>query len=170
MAAFPAPTFAAAQGACLGVGLGLLIATDVVFVADTAKIGSPFAALGALLDSGGHALFTERLGPHKTLDLIYTGRLMTGEEAVALGLFSRVFPAAKVQDAATEAARTAAVGPTAAFLASKMIVTRLRDEPLNLWDPMAAEAVAQTQLSGTEDYRQGFAAFRQKRSPVFHGR
>ena len=73
MAAFPAPTFAVAHGACLGVGLGLLIATDVVYVADTAKIGSPFAKLGATLDSGGHALFFERLGAHKTLDLIYTG-------------------------------------------------------------------------------------------------
>ena len=52
LANFPAPTFAAAQGACLGVGLGLLIATDVVYVADTAKIGSPFANLGATLDSG----------------------------------------------------------------------------------------------------------------------
>ena len=58
MARFPAPTFAVAHGACLGVGLGLLIATDVVYVADTAKIGSPFANLGATLDSGGHALFS----------------------------------------------------------------------------------------------------------------
>ena len=68
MARFPAPTFAAAHGACLGVGLGLLIATDVVYVAESAKIGSPFAALGATLDSGGHALFVDRLGAHKTLD------------------------------------------------------------------------------------------------------
>ena len=49
MSAFPAPTFAVAHGACLGVGLGLLIATDVVYVADSAKIGSPFANLGATL-------------------------------------------------------------------------------------------------------------------------
>src|SRR5215207_11523097 len=47
MAAFPAPTFAVAHGACLGVGLGLLVASDIVYVADTAKIGSPFANLGA---------------------------------------------------------------------------------------------------------------------------
>jgi enoyl-CoA hydratase/carnithine racemase len=170
MAAFPAPTFAAAHGACLGVGLGLLIATDVVYVADSARIGSPFAALGATLDSGGHALFVERLGPHKALDLIYTGRLMSGEEAVASGLFSRVFPAARVRDAAIEAARGAAAGATAAFLASKMIVARVRDERMSLWETMAAEAVAQTQLARTEDYREGFAAFRQKRPPVFRGR
>ena len=64
MSAFPAPTFAAAQGACLGVGLGLLIATDVVYVADSAKIGSPFAPLGAKLDSGGADLLVERHGAH----------------------------------------------------------------------------------------------------------
>ena len=86
MSAFPAPTFAAVQGACLGVGLGLAIATDVVYVAENAKIGSPFANLGATLDSGGHALFTERLGAHRTLDLIYTAELMSGAEAVALSL------------------------------------------------------------------------------------
>jgi enoyl-CoA hydratase/carnithine racemase len=170
MASFPAPTFAAAQGACLGVGLGLLIATDVVYVAGTAKIGSPFAALGATLDSGGHALFVQRLGAHKTLDLIYTGRLMTGDEAVAAGLFSQVFPEDRVQDAASAAARQAATGATAAFLASKMIVARLRDERMNLWQAMAAESLAQTQLSQTEDYREGFAAFQQKRPPVFRGR
>src|SRR5699024_1209418 len=61
MAHFPAPTFAAVQGACLGIGLGLAIASDVVYIAENAKIGSPFASLGATLDSGGHALFVERL-------------------------------------------------------------------------------------------------------------
>jgi len=169
IAMFPAPTFAAAQGACLGVGLGLLIATDVVYVADTAKIGSPFAALGALLDSGGHALFTARLGAHRTLDLVYTGRLMSGEEAVNAGLFSRVFPADEVRDAASTAARTAAQGPTAAFVASKRLVARVRDERLSLWETLDAEAAGQTALSHTADYREGFAAFHQKRPPVFRG-
>ena len=151
MAAFPAPTFAAAHGACLGVGLGLLIATDVVYVADTAKIGSPFAALGATLDSGGHALFLDRLGPHKTLDLIYTGRLMTGTEAVESGLFSRVLPAAEVQQATTDAAVLAASGATAAFLASKRLVARIRDERLSLWDAVVLENVAQAELCDTSD-------------------
>lgn len=170
MAAFPAPTFAAAHGACLGVGLGLLIATDVVYVADDAKIGSPFAALGATLDSGGHALFVERLGAHVTLDLIYTGRLMSGLEAVRAGLFSRAFPVGEIQDAATSAARGAAAGPTQAFRASKRIVGAIRDERLGLWEAMALENRAQAALATTEDYREGFAAFQAKRPPEFTGR
>jgi enoyl-CoA hydratase/carnithine racemase len=170
MSAFPAPTFAAAHGACLGVGLGLLIATDVVYVADTAKIGSPFANLGATLDSGGHALFVERLGAHKTLDLIYTARLMSGEEAVQSGLFSRVFPAADLEEATLTAARTAASGATLAFLASKKLVAALRDERLGLWQSMSDENRAQADLCDTDDYREGFAAFQQKRPPAFTGR
>jgi len=170
MAAFPAPTFAAAHGACLGVGLGLLIATDVVYVADTAKIGSPFAALGATLDSGGHALFYERLGAHKTLDLIYTGRLMSGTEAVQSGLFSRVFPADEVLGATVDAAARAASGATAAFLASKALIARIRDERLALWASVDIENAAQAALCDTDDYREGFAAFQQKRPPVFAGR
>lgn len=170
LASFPAPTFAVAHGACLGVGLGLLIATDVVFVADDARIGSPFAALGAVLDSGGHSLFVERLGTHATLDLIYTGRLLTGEEAVRAGLFSRVVPASEVQDATALAARRAAAGPTEAFRASKRIVTAIRDERLGLWAAMSLENRAQVALARTDDYREGFAAFQAKRPPAFTGR
>ena len=170
MSAFPAPTFAAAHGACLGVGLGLLIATDVVYVADNAKVGSPFAALGATLDSGGHALFFERLGAHKTLDLIYTGRLMTGTEAAQSGLFSQVLPADDVRAATEDAASRAARGATQAFLASKRLIARLRDERLALWDATAIENVNQASLRDTADYREGFAAFQQKRPPEFTGR
>lgn len=170
MAEFPAPTFAAAHGACLGVGLGLLIATDVVYVADTAKIGSPFANLGATLDSGGHALFVERLGAHKTLDLIYTGRLMSGEEAVRSGLFSQVLPADELIDATRAAAQAAATGATQAFLASKALVRALRDDRIGLWESMDAENRAQAALCDTDDYREGFAAFQQKRKPEFRGK
>lgn len=170
MSRFPAPTFAVAHGACLGVGLGLLIATDVVYVAESAKIGSPFAALGATLDSGGHALFLDRLGAHKTLDLIYTGRLMSGTEAVASGLFSRVFPDDEVVQATTDAAAAAARGATAAFLASKELVARIRDERLALWDAVGIENAAQAALCDTDDYREGFAAFQEKRRPEFRGR
>jgi len=170
MSRFPAPTFAVAHGACLGVGLGLLIATDVVYVAESAKIGSPFAALGATLDSGGHALFVDRLGVHRTLDLIYTGRLMSGAEAVGAGLFSRVFPDDEVVQATTDAAAAAARGATAAFLASKQLVARIRDERLALWDSVDVENAAQAALCDTDDYREGFAAFQEKRRPEFRGR
>jgi enoyl-CoA hydratase/carnithine racemase len=166
---FPAPTFAVATGACLGVGLGLLIACDVVYVAENAKIGSPFANLGATLDSGGHALFFERLGAHRTLDLIYTAELMSGTEAVQLGLFSRVLPEADVLEFTRDRARRVAGGATGAFLASKKLVHQLRDDRVGLWASMAVENITQGELCGTPDYAEGFAAFQEKRPPVFRG-
>jgi 2-(1,2-epoxy-1,2-dihydrophenyl)acetyl-CoA isomerase len=170
MAAFPAPTFAAAQGACLGVGLGLLIATDVVYVGQKAKFGSPFANLGAALDSGGHALFFERLGAHRALDLIYTADLMSGAEAVAAGLFSRAVPDDELLDFTRDKVARAAAGATAAFLASKKLIGRLRDERIGLWASVEAENTVQGDLSRTADYREGFEAFQQKRPPLFRGR
>jgi 2-(1,2-epoxy-1,2-dihydrophenyl)acetyl-CoA isomerase len=170
MAAFPAPTFAAAQGACLGVGLGLLIATDVVYVGQKAKFGSPFANLGAALDSGGHALFFERLGAHRALDLIYTADLMSGAEAVAAGLFSRAVPDDELLDFTRDKVKVAAAGATAAFLASKKLIGRLRDERIGLWASVEAENTVQGDLSRTADYREGFEAFQQKRPPLFRGR
>ncbi|MHA7270820.1 enoyl-CoA hydratase/isomerase family protein [Arthrobacter sp. HLT1-20] len=169
MAAFPAPTFAAAQGACLGVGLGLLIATDVVYLANNAKIGSPFGNLGATLDSGGHWLFAERLGMHRTLDLIYTSELMSGEEAVKGGLFSRALPAEELLDFTRAAVAKTATGPTRAFNASKELVAAIRDRRLGLWDAVVLENSAQVELSRTADYAEGFAAFTAKRKAKFTG-
>lgn len=170
MAEFPAPTFAAAQGASLGIGLGFLIATDVVYVAENAKFGSPFAALGAALDSGGHALFFERLGAHRALDLIYTGELMSGADAVASGLFSRAVPADDLLEFTREKARGAASGATQAFLASKRMIAQLRDERVGLWASVEAENIAQGELGRTADYAEGFRSFQEKRKPTFTGR
>ncbi|MET3707849.1 enoyl-CoA hydratase/carnithine racemase [Arthrobacter sp. UYEF6] len=170
MSAFPAPTFAAAHGACLGVGLGLLLATDVVYVAENAKFGSPFAKLGATLDSGGHWYFTERLGMHRTLDLIYTAELMTGAEAVAQGMFSRAMPADELLDQTREIVGRVALGATGAFTASKELVAHIRDQRLGLWDAMAEENTEQARLCKTADYAEGFRAFQEKRTPAFKGR
>lgn len=169
MAAFPAPTFAAAHGACLGVGLGLLLATDVVYVAENAKFGSPFAKLGATLDSGGHWYFTERLGMHRTLDLIYTADLISGAEAVAQGMFSRAMPADVLLEETRAIVSRVAVGATGAFNASKELVAHIRDQRLGLWASMAEENTEQARLCKTDDYAEGFRAFQEKRAPVFKG-
>src|SRR5579863_3820983 len=119
--AFPAPTFAAVHGACLGVGLGLALASDVVYVSEDAKIGSPFARIGAVLDSGGHKFFVQRIGPHRALELIYTSRLLSGTEAAAWGLVNQCVPKKDLVEKVRQLAAQVAQGPTAAFMESKRI-------------------------------------------------
>lgn len=170
LAAFPAPTFAAVQGPALGVGLGLALACDIVVVADDAKIGSPFARIGAVLDSGAHHHLVRRIGPHRTLELVYTGRLLSGAEAADWGIVNRSVPADELLDTVRGLAKATADGPTQAFLASKRIVAGIMDGADSLDAVLAAEARAQGAASRTADYAEGMSAFQQKRPPTFTGR
>lgn len=170
LADFPAPTFAAVHGPALGVGLGIALACDVVYAADDSKIGSPFARIGAVLDSGAHHHLVARIGAHRTLELVYTGRLLTGAEAAAWGIVNRSLPAEELLPAVRAMATAVAGGPTHAFLASKRIVARIMAGDDSLAAVLAAEAAAQGAASRTDDYREGMTAFQEKRSPSFTGR
>ena len=170
IAAFPAPTFAAVHGACLGVGLGIALACDVVYIADDAKIGSPFARIGAVLDSGGHSFFVARLGTHRALELIYTGRLISGTEAAALGLVNQSMPRDSLLSHSRKIAGQVAQGPTAAFMQSKHLVRRIDEEALGLFAVLKCEAQAQGAAGRTADYKEGITAFQQKRTPKFQGK
>lgn len=163
------PTFAAVQGACLGTGLGLALACDVIYAADDARLGSPFARVGAVLDSGAHAAFVARVGPHRALELIFSGRLLSGREAEAWGLVNRSVAGADLLRRTRELARQVAAGPTAAFAESKRLVRRLVDGAVPFADVLAAEAAAQGRASRTHDYREGIGAFQEKRRPTFTG-
>jgi 2-(1,2-epoxy-1,2-dihydrophenyl)acetyl-CoA isomerase len=170
MAGLAVPTIAAVHGACLGTGLGLALACDVVYAADDARIGSPFARIGAVLDSGAHAAFVSRIGPHRALELIYTGRLLSGREAAEWGLVNRSVAGADLVRRMREMARAIAHGPTAAFLESKRIVRLIADGSPSLTDLLTAEAAAQGRASRTHDYQEGITAFQEKRKPAFTGR
>ncbi|GAB3566283.1 enoyl-CoA hydratase/isomerase family protein [Spelaeicoccus albus] len=163
------PTIAAVQGAALGVGFGLAAACDVVYAGQNAKFGSPFLHLGAAPDSGAHAYFVDRLGIHRTLDLIYTGEFLTGADAAAAGLVSRALPDDEVLDVVRAAATKMANGPTLAFAASKRIAQSYFDSRQSLIELMSIEASAQEGLRTTADYAEGFGAFADKRAPKFTG-
>ncbi len=168
--AFPAPTFAAVHGACVGVGVGLALACDVVYVADDAKIGSPLARLGAVPDSGAHSFFVSRLGTHRALELIYTGRLLSGVEAAQLGLVNRSIAKDSIVAETRKVAAQVALGPTAAFMQSKHLIRRIDEEAMGLFAVLKCEAQAQGVAGRTADYKEGIAAFQQKRSPKFRGK
>lgn len=166
----PMPVFAGVQGACLGAGLGIALACDVIYAADDARLGSPFSKLGAVLDSGAHVAMIRRLGPARTLDLIYSGRLLDGRAAAAIGLVERAVPRPLLRDAILKLAAQVAGGPTKAFSESKAIVRQITDACLSAEEGLDLELAAQARSSGTRDYREGFAAFLEKRTPTFTGR
>jgi enoyl-CoA hydratase/carnithine racemase len=169
VAGFPAPTFAGVHGPALGVGLGLALACDVVWVAEDAKIGSPFARIGAVLDSGGHHHFVHRVGPHRALELIYTGRLLSGLEAAGWGLVNAAVPGDQLVATVRAMAVSVAQGPTTAFLLSKQLVGRIQQQGLTFEEVLAAEANLQGEASRTRDYAEGIGAFQEKRTPKFTG-
>jgi len=158
------------HGACLGAGLGIALGCDVVYIADDAKIGSPFARIGAVLDSGGHSFFVSRLGAHRALELIYTGRLLSGAEAAQLGLVNRSMPKDSLMAETRKVAAQVASGPTAAFMQSKRLVRRIDEEAMGLFAVLKCEAQAQGAAGKTADYKEGISAFQQKRAPKFVGK
>ncbi len=163
---FPLPTIAMVEGPALGVGFGLAFACDILLAAEDAVLGSPFRNIGCILDSGGHALMRERIGSHRTLELIYTGRLLSGREAADIGLINHAHAGRDLERHAEAMAAQIASGPTVAFRISKQIV--LAEEGFDAL--LEREAEGQAAALDTEDGVEGFAAFQQKRRPVFHGR
>ncbi|WP_209324555.1 enoyl-CoA hydratase/isomerase family protein [Brevibacterium renqingii] len=165
--ALPIPVIAQVQGAALGLGFGVAAAADIIFAADDAKFGSPFAAIGAMLDSGAHHVFLDRLGYHRTMDLIVTGDFMTGAEAAAAGIVSRAVPAADLSDFVESKLERIVSGPAEAFAMEKGFVQKIADDRPSLSEVLAEEAALQESARQTPDYAEGFKAFQERRKPNF---
>lgn len=163
------PTFAAVQGAALGAGFGLAFACDVVIAAEDAQIGSPFAKLGGLPDCGFHFFAPSRIGTHRTLELIYTGRLLSGREAAQIGLVNLCVPTSDLLAVTMEMAERVARGPTSAFALSKSLLRAAEDRVMSLVEVLAAEAAGQATALKTADAQEGLSAFLERRAPVFRG-
>jgi enoyl-CoA hydratase/carnithine racemase len=161
----PAPTISSVRGPALGFGLGLALACDITIASDDAIFGSPFRRIGAVLDSGGHYFFQQRLGRHRAAELVFTGRMLNGREAAALGLINESVAADALAARTAEIASSIASGPTAAFRATKEILANDR----SFDEVLALEARYQKAVTRGPDGQEGLAAFRERRSPVFSG-
>ncbi|MFI5657607.1 enoyl-CoA hydratase/isomerase family protein [Streptomyces sp. NPDC051684] len=119
VARIPKPVVAAVTGYALGGGCELALCADFRIAADNAKLGQPEILLGLIPGAGGTQRLSRLVGPSKAKDLIFTGRQVRAEEALALGLVDRVVPAAEVFDAANDWAGQLAKGPAIALRAAK---------------------------------------------------
>jgi enoyl-CoA hydratase/carnithine racemase len=163
--ALPVPSIASVRGPALGFGLGLALACDITLASEDAIFGSPFRRIGAVLDSGGHYFFERRLGRHRAAELVFTGRMLSGREAADIGLINEAVAADALAARTTELAGLIASGPTAAFRATKQILS----EDRSFAEVLELEARYQKEVTRGSDGQEGLAAFRERRSPAFRG-
>jgi len=168
IAAIGLPIIAAVRGYALGGGCELAMACDLIVAGDDANFGQPEIRLGVMPGAGGTQRLTRAVGTALAMELILTGRTLDAQEAKSAGLVTMVVPADQTVSVALELAATIATMPPLAVRAAKRSVMSAANLPLA--EGLRQERAAFFALFGTQDQREGMAAFVAKRPPVFTGR
>ncbi len=157
VARLPKPVIAAVTGYALGGGFELALTADFRVLGERAKVGVPEITLGVVPGAGGTQRLSRLVGPAKAKDMIFTGRHVAAEEALALGIADRVVPDAEVYETALEMARSYAKGPAVALRVAKQAV----DDGLemDLDSALRLETALFAGLFSTEDQRIGMTSF-----------
>jgi enoyl-CoA hydratase/carnithine racemase len=162
------PTIAAINGPAIGAGLCAALACDIRYAAAGARMGAPFVKLGMHPGMASTYLFPDVLGRAAARDLLLTGRLVDADEALGLGLVSRVLPAETfLDDVLATAAEVAATAPIPSRL-TKLALGGSGHPDLEA--SLQWEALAQPVTLATEDLQEGIRAAQEKRAAVFRGR
>ena len=159
------PAIAAVAGYALGGGCELAMMCDIVIAADSARFGQPEIKLGVIPGAGGTQRLPRAVGKAKAMDMILTGRMMDAQEAERAGLVSRVVPADRLIDEALGAAAQIAEFSLPSVMMAKEAVNRAYEMPLA--EGILFERRLFHALFGTEDQKEGMAAFIDKRKPEF---
>lgn len=162
------PWIAAVAGYALGGGCELAMMADFILAADSAKFGQPEITLGVTPGMGGSQRLTRAVGKAKAMELCLTGRMMDAAEAEAAGLVARVVPAGELLDEALKVGAKIAAMPPLAAIACKEAVNAAFETPLA--EGLRFERRLFAGLFGTEDQKEGMAAFAEKRAGKFTGR
>jgi len=162
------PWIAAVAGYALGGGCEVAMMADLIIAADTAKFGQPEIKLGVTPGMGGSQRMALAVGKAKAMDMCLTGRMMDAEEAERCGLVARVVPAASLVEEALKVAESIAAMPPLAAMAVKEMVNAAFEMPLN--QGIRFERRLFHGLFGTEDQKEGMAAFVEKRPGKWKGR
>jgi enoyl-CoA hydratase len=165
----PKVVLTAINGHCVGGGLEIALSTDLRMMASgSGKIGLPEVTLGVLPGTGGTQRLPRLIGTSRALDMMITGKLLTPEEALAIGLVNYVFPAESFAKDVQSYASALAHGPARAVSLIKRSVVEGIEMPLTAG--LALERELQNRLFITEDAKEGLTAFTEKRRPSFKGR
>jgi 2-(1,2-epoxy-1,2-dihydrophenyl)acetyl-CoA isomerase len=161
------PVFAAVNGVCAGAGLSLACACDIRLASDAAFFVPGFVGIGLIPDSGGTYFLQRLLGTPRAFEWMTSNRRLTAAEAHAWGLVSEVLEADSFSSGVAERAAALAAAPTRAIALTK----RLYDEAgtSTLEEQLEREAEAQAEAAQTDDFREGVAAFGEKREARFSG-
>lgn len=168
MRACPQPIVAAIDGACVGAGAILAMASDLRYGTERSKVAFLFVRVGlAGCDMGACAMLPRIIGHGRAAELLYTGRTMDGAQALAWGFYNGLEQPERVLEAAQGVARKLACGPTAAHAVTKRMLHEEWNMPLDA--AIDAEAREQARLMETNDFRRAYEAFIAGEQPVFAG-
>lgn len=162
------PIIAAVNGAAVGLGATLALLCDVIFMADTAKIGDTHVSVGLVPGDGGAVIWPLLVGPARAKEYLMTGDLIPAVEAERIGLVNHVVPADKLMDEALAFATRLAGGATLAIRFTKLAIQRMIQQNVlsSLDMSLALEAVT----GNSKDHIEATTAFGEKRTPKFEGR
>jgi enoyl-CoA hydratase/carnithine racemase len=164
----PKPTIAAVNGFALGAGFELSLATDLRIAADDAAFALPEVKLGAIPGAGGTQRLPRIVGESRALEMIYSGDPIRASDAYRIGLVNKVVPPRELLEEAIRFARRLASRPPVALRTAKRLVKQGRN--MELGAALEFEAKSAVLVATTEDQREGFRAFLEKRDPKFVGR
>lgn len=164
----PKPVVAAINGTAVGAGWNMALACDLTYVVDDAMLGQSFVWIGASPDTGAHALLRQSAGEMVASELLYLGKKITGRKACDIGLVCNSFPnRERLNNEALKVAKELAKGPTSAY---QVIKEGIRNAKLmKLQELMMWEADKEEDMTKTCDFREGIAAFLEKRAAKFGG-
>ncbi len=163
----PKPTIAALNGVAAGIGASIAMACDLRFAVPEASLVEAFVKIGLTPDGGASWLLPRFVGAAKAFEMMYTGEPLSAAEAERFGLYNRVLPADQLEGTVRELAERLAKGPTMALAAAKRSVNFSFNSTFE--EALDFEFLLQgVQMQG-RDFREGVAAFVEKRKPEFKG-
>lgn len=168
IATMPKPVIAALNGVAAGAGASIAMACDLRVVADTAGFNTAFANVALSCDTGASYFLPQLVGRARALELLYFPRTVAADEALDLGLASRVVPAADLDTEVAGLAQRLAGGPTLAYSSIRRAVAHSADH--DLAESLAFEGQMMNLTGATEDHAAAVAAFVAKEKPVYRGR